>query len=673
MTMAALAVTLGMPTTTATAAGETPPEAPYAVEDGTYPNRADVLGLTGADLIAGDGNITFTSCAGPYQIKVWAVKLKTNESRICFAADKTGYLKVNIPRAYRIETVGRDVRAGVSIANTTEDLTIARNTSKGFGEADLSDPKQAVLLEMRVTGATPTTPGASGDITGLSFTGRLDIGDVKHCTATLVDPQWVLSAKSCFADKPAESNTVAAGAPKEKTTVVLGRRHLGLMGGHTSEIVELVPHPDRDLVMGRLAAPSTIPPAVASAAGPAAGQKLTVAAFGRTETEWVPAERHDGAFTTGTVASTGFDLAPQDPAAASVCQGDAGAPAVRQVAVREFELVGIVSRAFNGNCQGGTETRTGASAVRVDDLSTWMLQTRSGKTSTLLQSGANLYQGLRLADGSWTGFTDVQSAAGDIGGIRTATAAGIGSSTHVVAVGTDGRLHHTIRRIDGTWTQFGDIGEVAGVLGSLTQVSAVSVGNDLHVLALANGKVFHTLRNASGHWSPFGDISTVTGPIGAVTSLATASVGGQLQVSAVSNGKAFHTIRTASGHWNGWGDISQVAGATGAISSIAMAGIGAEAHIVVATDGGTRQYHALRTATGHWEPFAELKSILGTVIVKSVGAAGVDGQLQLTATTSTGKLLHTVRRADRTWNPTTQITPQGVAGTLAATAVTGTL
>ncbi|MFD3571568.1 trypsin-like serine protease [Streptomyces sp. NPDC058667] len=668
-------MTLGTPTTLATAADEPGTEMPYAVEDGSYPNRAEILGITGADLIAGDGNITLTPCSGPYQIKVWAVKLKTGDSRICFSAAKTGYLKVNIPRAYRIETIHRDIKASVSIAGDTEDLTVLRDTSAGFGEADLTDPQQAVLLDMRVTGAASSTPpGVSADITGLSFSGRLNIGDVKHCSATLVDPQWVLSAKSCFAEKPAEGNTVTAGVPKQKTTVVLGRPHINLLGGHASDIVELVPHPDRDLVMGRLATSSTnIAPAVLSATGPVAGQKLTIPAFGRTQTEWVPFTRHDGAFTTETVEATGFGLTPQAPAETTVCAGDAGAPVVRQVDVRQFALVGIMSRSWAGNCMGGTETRTGASAVRVDDLATWMQQTRSGKTSTLLQSGANLYQGIRLADGSWTDFTDVQAKASNIGGIRTATAAGIGSSTHVLAVGTDGRLHHSIRRIDGTWTEFGDVGEVAGFLGSLTQVSAVSVGEDLHVLALANGKVFHTLRTAAGHWSLFGDISAVVGPIGTVTSLATASAGGQLQVSAVTGGKAFHTIRTASGHWSIWGDISQAAQATGAISSIAMAGIGADAHVVIATDNGTRQYHALRTATGHWEPFSELRAILGTVTIKSVGAAGVDGQLQLTATTSDNKLLHTIRHADRTWSPTTQVTPQGVPSTLTATAITGTL
>lgn len=257
----ALAVALGTPTTLATAAGEPTDVMPYAIEDGAYPDRANVLGLTGADLIAGDGNITFTSCSGPYQIKVWAVKLKTNESRMCFTAANTGYLKVNIPRAYRIETVGRDIKAGISIAGTTENLTVGRDTSKGFGEADLSDPKQAVLLEMRVTGSSSPAPQGPAEGNPLSFTGKLNIGDTRACTAALIDPRWVVTAKSCFADNPAENNTIPAGAPKDKTTLTLGRADLTSTGGHTTDIVELAPHADRDLVLARLAAPATgVPP-----------------------------------------------------------------------------------------------------------------------------------------------------------------------------------------------------------------------------------------------------------------------------------------------------------------------------------------------------------------------------------------------------------------------------
>ncbi|MEW2635707.1 hypothetical protein AB0903_29740 [Streptomyces sp. NPDC048389] len=155
------AVVLGAPIPAVSADGD----APYTVEDGAYPYRSQILAATGADLISGDGNITHTSCSSTsYQIMVWARNLPTNESRICFKAANTGYLQVNIPRAYRIETIDRDIRASVSISGQTEQLNVPKDTAKSFGDADPTDPQQAVVLEMRVTGSsTPPPASEPGD------------------------------------------------------------------------------------------------------------------------------------------------------------------------------------------------------------------------------------------------------------------------------------------------------------------------------------------------------------------------------------------------------------------------------------------------------------------------------------------------------------------------------
>ncbi|MFB7025626.1 MULTISPECIES: trypsin-like serine protease [unclassified Streptomyces] len=679
---AAAAVLLGTVTPLASAAGEPAANsgASFVYEDGSYPNSDQVFAETGARLVRGDGGITYTSCSGPYQIKIWARGIKLDEERMCFAAPRgTGFLTVNIPGAYRIQTYERSVKASISVKDEQKILDFPANTGKGFGEAG-AEQTEAVLLEMRVTGTTATTPpGVSADPFGLGFNGKLTIGDSKRtCSAALVDPEWVISAKSCFADNPAEANTVAAAAPKDKTTVVLGKPHTALAGGHTSDIAQLVPHPDRDLIMARLAKPTTnITPVPLVSGAPVTGQQLTVVGFGRTKTEWIPTSRHDAKFAAGTVEAAGFDLAAADPADATVCMGDGGGPALRRTGVNTYSLAGIVSRSFQGGCLGSSETRTGAYASRVDDLGGWIAQARSltpgWKTETLVQAGTGLYQGIRLADGSWTGFTDVQAQATNIGGVRTAAAAGINADTHVVALGGNGKIYHTVRKADGTWGNFGHVGDVAGTLSNVTQVSAVSVGNDLHVVAVASGKVFHSLRNATGNWTSFGDVAGAVGPIGTVTAAATASVGGELQLITVSGGKAYHTIRNSAGQWSTWGNVAGAAGTTGPITSVSMAGTGGDAQIVIATDNGTRQYHAIRKADRTWTTFGDLKDYLGTVTVKSLGAAHVDGELQLTATTTDNKLLHIIRHADRTWTSTTTVSLQGVTGTLGTTAITGTL
>ncbi|MFJ2024432.1 trypsin-like serine protease [Streptomyces sp. NPDC087897] len=376
VTATAIAVALGASTPLATAAGEAPADTgiPFAVEDGSYPDRADILDMTGADLIAGDGNITLTSCSEPHQIKVWARNLTTTENRICFVAADTGYLSVNIPNAYRIETYDRDLKANVLIDGTTENLTVPRDTSKGFGEANPADPKQAVLLEMRVTGTgTPVTPPPTGDTT-YAFTGKLRIGETRSCTAVLVDPRWAVTAKSCFADKPTESIDTALGAPKDKTTITLGRADLNSAGSHTSTVSYLVPRPDRDMVLVRLDQPATaITPVAISGTAPATNEELTVAGYGRTFDEWAPTKLHTAAFLAGPTTATGVDLTPKAPAEAAICKGDAGAPALR-TGNGKPALVAIGSQSRQGGCLGelDSETRNDAVGARADGMKQWV-------------------------------------------------------------------------------------------------------------------------------------------------------------------------------------------------------------------------------------------------------------------------------------------------------------
>ncbi|MEV7611835.1 S1 family peptidase [Streptomyces sp. NPDC089799] len=679
---ATAAVLLGTVTPLASAVGEPPANAgaPYTVEDGAYPYRGDVLGATGADLIAGDGNITFAPCSGPYQIKVWARNLNTNESRICFKANNTGYLSVNIPRAYRVETIDRDIKASITIDNATQTLDVPEDTARGFGEADPVNPRQAVLLEMRITGSSgPRQAGQPVDDTLLKFNAKLNIGDGKRsCSGALVDPHWILTAKSCFADDPAQSNTVEAGAPKTKTTASVGKFWVNSGSGFHADITELMPHSDRDLVMARLSQPATdITPVAVASAAPASGQELNVVGYGRTKDDWGPVDRHSAAFSIGTATTTGFDLEAKSPADATVCKGDAGAPALRMVNGKP-ELVGLVSRAFQGGCYGtpSTETRTGAFGTRVDDLTDWVQRVRAlspgWRTQALIQSGSSLYQGIRLADGSWTGFNDIQAeaAAGSIGGIRNSAVVGMNGDSHVLAVSNSGGLFHTIRKQDGTWLKFGDVFGVAGTLGNLSGVTATNIGYDLHVVAVADGKALHTVRNAAGQWTPFKDITS--GKVANVTAAATAVVRGELQVTTVSGGKAYHTIRQGNGNWLAWGDVAGAAGATGPISSISTTGAGDETHIVIATDNGTRQYHAVRNFNGNWTPLTEIKSIVGTVTAKSVATANVNGEVQVALTTTDGKLLHTTRHTDRTWTATTTVPVQGLPAAPGHLALTGT-
>ncbi|WP_411105282.1 trypsin-like serine protease [Streptomyces sp. cmx-4-9] len=489
----AVAAVAGAPAPLASAEPVTPANggAPFAVEDGAYPFGPGFQTVTGADLIAGDGNITLASCTGSdYQIMVWARKLLTHESRICFKAANTGYLKVNIPQAYRIETVDRSIRASFSIGGATpQTLDVPEDTTKGFGEANPADPKDSVLLEMRVTGSSSPAPQppAGGDHP-LAFTGKLKVGDTRSCTAALVDPRWVVTAKSCFADKPAESNTVPAGAPKNKTVLTLGRADLVSTDGHTSDIVDLVPHADRDLVLARLAVPAAgIAPVPLSAAAPAAGQELTLAGYGRTSNEWVPSKLHSATYTTGTATATGFDIAAKAPVDASLCKGDAGAPALRTENGKPA-LAAIASRSWQNNCFDSAETKAGAFTTRVGDLGGWISQT-------------------------------TKAAASVAGGQQIATSA-VGSTAHISLIGTHGAVYNTAGNYGaGQWTQQWTRGDGEG----MTSLTSVTIKNVVRVFGIgAEGKVFgKDFDPASGQWTGWSEIPGGAAGAKGVTATAT--------------------------------------------------------------------------------------------------------------------------------------------------------
>ncbi|MFD5566342.1 trypsin-like serine protease [Kitasatospora griseola] len=689
--LAAAAVVLGMPATIAPAqaADAANSAAPSAVETGAYPDAARIQQQTGVTVTAGDGHITLADCSGDYQVKVWTGldQAQPAGSIVCFkATGASGYLALSVPEVFGIATYAdRSLTAQLSAAGATSSVDVGKNQFKAVGESAPGGGAVATLLELRVTGpaATPTT---TANDPATAFTAQLAIGTQgRTCTGALVDPQMILTAKSCFLYDPTNPLGVTAGPPKLATTATVGRTDLNATGGEQIKVVALAPHADHDLVMARLETPVTgIAPIALSATAPATDGALTTGGYGRTATDWIPGILHTPAAVVGTVTASGFDLT--STAAGLICAGDAGGP-VWRTENGHPALAGIITRSWQGGClgTGSTETRTGAYAERTDDLADWIVRLRaaapgSGWKSSVLVNGANgiLYRAIRLPDGSTTNFVDMTAATGTTGGVKAFTEAGLNDQTHIVALGNDGHLWHTITNPAPLWQFAGtgvrqpfDLTGPSRPLAGITQVSAVSIGANLHVVAIAGGKAYHTVLDGNGVWSGWGDVQAVAGTLPSISTAAIANVGGELQVVAIAGGKAYHTIRNAAGSWGTWGDVAQAAGATGTITGVAIAGYGNDAHIAVLVNNGTQQLHTIRFANKSWQPFANLNGVWGSLTATSISAAAVDNQVQFTVTTSDNRLLWTARKSDATWAATAWLNLQNTTGAHNQNALTG--
>ncbi|MFD4538047.1 trypsin-like serine protease [Kitasatospora sp. NPDC058397] len=364
---------------------------------------------------------------------------------------------------------------------------------------------KATLLTTAVTaGALATLPVPASAVPGdlaangsYAYTARLAIGDnVRACTGALVDRYWVITAASCFADDPTQPQALVAGAPKWKTTATIG--------DETAVVAELVTRQDRDLVLARLATPvigvATLPVATAA---PTTGENLRVPGYGRTKDEWIPNKLHSGAFTLDTVAATAIDTTGTGGAA--ICKGDTGAPTIREKNGKA-ELVAVASHSWQGGCLGETETRTGASSSRVDDLGAWIQQTRSltpeNRTTTVYEPAAQTSEVFRLGtDRQIYGSSFKTGGAGwsawqllaprEFVSGPTAVYHADKNTTEVFAVGTDRQVYHSWHNPgSSTWADWQLLapGKVTGPLQAVYHADK----NTIEVIALGDDQqVYH--------------------------------------------------------------------------------------------------------------------------------------------------------------------------------------
>ncbi|WP_144118422.1 RICIN domain-containing protein [Catellatospora sichuanensis] len=336
------------------------------VEDGSYPAAAHILQTQNVKLIAGDGHIVLADCSNPPPGDIGLLKVYTTDEtigadgigRVCFKINgSVGRLDLQVPGVYEIRGDGQRTGTGHQVKATlvtdtgvdlTVDLDPDGSTQVGLG-ADPDSPP-TTLLQLRVgQGMAPVT-GPNPAV------GKLDI-DGRTCTGTLIAPQWILSAASCFADNPDQPN-VAAGAPAKASQVVFP-------GQTPAGITYLVPHADRDLVLAKLATMVVaIAPVRIATTPPAVGAALQAIGYGRTATEWVNDKQE-----TAPVSLTGVtDATLTATTTGQVCKGYAGGPAFNG----QGEIVGIHSRAGQSGCLDAAGTATTVTDVRVDNIPDWI-------------------------------------------------------------------------------------------------------------------------------------------------------------------------------------------------------------------------------------------------------------------------------------------------------------
>ena len=230
-----------------------------------------------------------------------------------------------------------------------------------------------------------------------------------------------------------------------------------------------------------------------------------------------------------------------------------------------------------------------------------------------------------------------------------------------------GGIWHTIRHADGSWQpSFGDVNGVeANDPGHFTAADCAGVNSELQVLGLTDaGRMWHTIRHADGSWEPsFGDVKNVeANDPGHFSAVSCAGVNGELQtVGLTDTGGMWHTIRHADGSWEpSFGDVKGAeANDPGHFSAVSCASVGGtrsgggELHVVALTDDG-KMWHTIRFADGSWEPsFGDVKGAESNDPghFTAVRCANVDGELQLLGLTDDGGMWHTIRHPNGAWQP----------------------
>ena len=275
-----------------------------------------------------------------------------------------------------------------------------------------------------------------------------------------------------------------------------------------------------------------------------------------------------------------------------------------------------------------------------------------------------MWHTIRNADGSWQktyGLVEGQEQ-NDPGAFMSVACGGVGGALQLVGITQDGQMWHTIRNADGSWQKtYGLIeGQEQNNPGPFTTVGCAGVGDTLQLVGLTrDGRMWHTIRNADGSWQKtYGLVEgQEQNDPGAFMSVACGGVGGALQLVGITqDGQMWHTIRNADGSWQKtYGLVEgQEQNNPGPFTTVGCAGVGDTLQLVGLTRDG-RMWHTIRNADGSWQKtygLVEGQEQNDPGAFMSVACGGVGGALQLVGITQDGQMWHTIRNPDGSWQKT---------------------
>ncbi|MEU9333933.1 hypothetical protein AB0D49_12360 [Streptomyces sp. NPDC048290] len=128
---------------------------PVAVEDYNYPDAGRILAEQGIKLKRGDGGILLTDCdRAADQLEIMTIRDDSVGRRdsYCFTTQRAnGWLTLELPRVFGIDTAGRGIQADLTTGGQTTSVAVPKDTFKSVGEG-VPGGAHATLVELRVTG-----------------------------------------------------------------------------------------------------------------------------------------------------------------------------------------------------------------------------------------------------------------------------------------------------------------------------------------------------------------------------------------------------------------------------------------------------------------------------------------------------------------------------------------